>query len=155
METPMQTPNRQRVPSRPRARRGMRPRNAGTRIGASGTRLVAGLTLALAACATGGAAGTESGAGIGSDVTIVVENTESPGSTISVSLVSSTGDRTLLGSVGPHQTETFQVSVPTDRAYRLVAGLTGGGDIASDRFPLSPGAQVRWTLPFNTLTGPS
>ena len=67
-------------------------------------------------------------------------------------LESSTGDRTILGSVGPRRTEIFEVgNVNPNVSYRLVAGFTGGGDVVSERFTLSPGARVRWVLPFNTL----
>jgi hypothetical protein len=55
--------------------------------------------------------------------------------------------------VGPGQTEEFDVEgASPDISYRLVGGLTGGGEIVSETFTVRPGSRVRWILPFNTLT---
>jgi hypothetical protein len=110
----------------------------------------------LVACASGGGqSSAESGqaktaGGVG--VVIMVENTESPGRGISVELTSADGDRRLLGSVGPRRTETFEVTdLKPGMSYRLVAGLTGGGNVSSESFTITPGARVTWTLPLNSL----
>jgi hypothetical protein len=108
--------------------------------------------MAAVACASGGSSSSgAAAAGTGSAV-IVVENTESPGRAISVELVSATGDRRLLGQVGPRQSETFEVDgLEPGVSYRLVAGLTGGGNVSSERFGVSPGERITWTLPLNSL----
>jgi hypothetical protein len=126
----------------------------GWRAGALALCLV--IALLLAACASGGGNASESAqtdetAGGGGAV-IVVENTESPGRGISVELTSAAGDRRLLGQVGPRRTETFEVTgLKPGMSYRLVAGLTGGGNVRSDSFTISPGARITWTLPLNSL----
>ena len=104
--------------------------------------VLASLCIALAACASGGTSSSGAGqaapAGGGGRAVIVVENTESPGRGISVELVSSTGERRLLGQVGPRQTESFDVEdLQGGVSYRLVAGLTGGGNVTSERFGTS------------------
>jgi hypothetical protein len=114
------------------------------------------LTVLSGACASGGntaseSASTDETAG-GLSVVIVVENTESPGRGISVELTSAAGDRRLLGQVGPRRTETFEVTgLKPGVSYRLVAGLTGSGNVRSDSFSISPGARITWTLPLNSL----
>lgn len=115
--------------------------------------LMASIGIALA-CASGGSssAGAAPAAGGGGSAVIVVENTESPGRAISVELVSANGERRLLGQVGPRQTETFDVGgLQPGVSYRLVAGLTGGGNVSSERFGVSPGERITWTLPLNSL----
>ncbi len=119
------------------------------------TVLVAAMGIAVA-CASGGTSSSGSGqaaaAGGGASAVIVVENTESPGRGISVELVSATGERRLLGQVGPRQAETFEVDgLEPGVSYRLVAGLTGGGNVSSERFGISPGERITWTLPLNSL----
>lgn len=113
------------------------------------------LLLGLAGCgghagrSTRSEPGTVSG---GAPVVVVVENTSTSAGALSIQLVSATGERTILGAVGPQRTETFPLEgVAYGVSYRLVAGLAGGGNIASERFALSPGARIRWRLPFNTL----
>jgi hypothetical protein len=123
------------------------------------TAVVSLLTLAgmlLAACASGGQSSQNestqaTGTDDGQSAVIVVENTESPGRSISVDLVSAAGDRRLLGSVGPRRTEAFEVPLKSGVSYRLVAGLTGGGNVSSERFSMAPGARITWTLPLNSL----
>ena len=108
------------------------------------------------ACASGGTSSTGSGqaaaAGGGGSAVIVVENTESPGRAISVELVSANGQRRLLGQVGPRRTESFEVDgLEGGVSYRLVAGLTGSGNVTSERFGIAPGERITWTLPLNSL----
>ena len=107
--------------------------------------------LSAAACAS---AGTEEIAAGGPPARIVVDNTRPSGAAVSVQLVSSSGDRTLLGAVPPLGKETFELDLRLDRAYRLVAESPGGRRIVSETFPLGPGNQIRWTIPFNTLFTP-
>jgi hypothetical protein len=82
---------------------------------------------------------------------VVVENTRPSGAAVSIQIVSSTGERTLLGAVAPLNTETFRVTLSQDWSYRLVAQTPEGGRIVSQSFALAPGEEVHWTLPFNTL----
>ncbi len=104
----------------------------------------------VAACASGGGQAAETAGG--ESAVIVVENTASPGRGISVELTSAAGYRRLLGSVGPRRTETFDVGdLKSGVSYRLVAGLTGGGNVSSESFTVPPGARITWTLPLNSL----
>jgi hypothetical protein len=104
-------------------------------------------------CGTGRQPPRAQTAGEGGTVRIIVENMESPGTTMSVHLLSGAGDRELLGGVGARRAETFQVEGLSSKvSYRLIAGPTGGRNIASERFALKPGSTVRWVLPFNRLT---
>lgn len=108
--------------------------------------------LLVAACASGERRAGGSGAAPAGDVSIVIENVARPGVQLSVQLVSGSGERMILGAVGPQRTETFAVEdARPGISYRLVAGVAGGGDIVSEPFALSAGTQVRWRLPYNTL----
>lgn len=112
------------------------------------------LLLGLAGCGghAGRSTGSEPGTVSGGAPVVVVENTSTSAGALSIQLVSATGERTILGAVGPQRTESFPLEgVTYGVSYRLVAGLAGGGNIASERFALSPGARIRWRLPFNTL----
>jgi hypothetical protein len=112
--------------------------------------LLATLSVACASGGQGESAATEETGGL--SAVIVVENTESPGRGISVELTSAAGDRRLLGQVGPRRTETFEVSgLKPGMSYRLVAGLTGAGNVRSENFTIEPGARITWTLPLNSL----
>ena len=104
--------------------------------------------LAGAGCASAGR--QEAGAAL-EPVEIVVENTQPSGAALSVQIVSSTGERTLLGAVPPLGSETFRLDLHGDRAYRLLAVSPEGRRIVSDTFALGPGERVRWTVPFNSL----
>ncbi|MFN2431861.1 MAG: hypothetical protein ABR599_03415 [Gemmatimonadota bacterium] len=118
-------------------------------------RVGGGLALAIAAlagCASGGDGRQTPPPSSAGTVTFEVRNTESPGTGLSVSLVSARGDRTLLGALGPRQTETFaREGLQESVSYRLVAGVTGSGEITSERFALAAGSTVTWTLPQNQL----
>jgi hypothetical protein len=115
-----------------------------------------GLVLGAALLSGAGCAssGTQEIAAAGPPARIVVENTRRSGAAVSVQLVSSSGDRTLLGAVPPLGKEAFELDLRLDRAYRLVAESPEGRRIVSETFPLGPGNQIRWTIPFNSLFTP-
>jgi hypothetical protein len=101
------------------------------------------------------AAGDTTGAGQPAgtlSATVTVENTSSEGRAFAIHLVSATGQRVQLGSVGPQRTETFQAEgLPLSTSYRLMAQAAGARDVVSDRFALPAGGSVHWLLPYNTL----
>ena len=85
---------------------------------------------------------------------IVVRNQRPSGAASSVQIVSTTGERTLLGAVAPLDTQTFDVTLNGNWSYRLVAEAAGGGRVVSQLFPVSEGGRVTWRLPDNFLSGP-
>jgi hypothetical protein len=85
---------------------------------------------------------------------IVVRNDRPSGAASSVQVVSTTGERTLLGAVAPLDTQTFDVKLNGNWSYRLVAEAAGGGRVVSQLFPVSEGGRVSWRLPDNFLSGP-
>lgn len=107
------------------------------------------LVLAAGACA--GTRGQPNGTGNEADmVTVQVENTSVPASDITVYMVSSSGGRSLLGSVPPNRTQTLRYRGSTvGGQYRLLARPTGGREIASNPFILNEGATIRWNLQSN------
>ena len=110
-------------------------------------------TLLALGCASGGGAAREAAEAPPGAITFIVENTESPGQGLSVTLEAANGNRALLGAVGPRRTETFVVEEPPPTtSYRLEAGLTGGRNVTSERFTVDPGSTVRWMLPNNQVT---
>lgn len=115
------------------------------------SRLIALLSVGLAACASGagGPAGEVSAeAEPASDrISIQVTNDLMPGRTVVVWMVPETGSRRRLGSVPPNGRGSFNY-LPGIRSmdYRLVAEKDGGGRETSIRFALVGISGVRWQL---------
>lgn len=102
--------------------------------------------LALTACATtGGAAEQETVVGI------EVENTLPAGGSLTIWIVPELDPRTLLGTVAPGETATFDYTTRAAGRYVLVARTTGGSEIVSRRFAIPGEATVSWNLNTNTV----
>lgn len=120
-----------------------------------------GLPVALllaAACATGRAG---DGAGRSEEGYLVeVRNDLIPPTYVTVRVVSGAeGSRTLLGSVSPGQTRSFEFSgYALSGGYRLVAELSDGSDVVSRTFTLAtmpPDTRlITWRLRSNSLDVP-
>jgi hypothetical protein len=103
------------------------------------------LVLLVGACASTGSRNDE---GEVVPISIVVENTASLSSDLTVYVVSRGGGRQILGSVPPNRTVTLPYSgVVSGGTYRLLARPNGGRDIVSNSFVFgSPGSSVRWNV---------
>lgn len=115
------------------------------------SRLLALLSLGLAACASGagGPAGEVSAEAepTGDRISVQVNNDLVPGQTVVVWMVPETGSRRRLGSIPPNGRGRFNY-LPGIRSmdYRLVAEIDGGGQETSIRFALVGISGVRWNL---------
>ena len=115
------------------------------------SRLLALLSLGLAACASGagGPAGEVSAEPepTGDRISVQVNNDILPGRTVVVWLVPETGSRRRLGSIPPNGRGSFNY-LPGIRSmdYRLVAEKDGGGRETSTQFALVGVSGVRWNL---------
>jgi hypothetical protein len=123
-------------------------------------RVVLSMVLLVGCASSGGQSegagrAIETGSGPGYEtMQIVVRNDLPSGAASSIQVVSTTGERTLLGAVPPLETQTFNVRLNGDWSYRLVAESVGGRRVSSQLFTVSPGGQVSWRLPDNFLAGP-
>jgi len=115
------------------------------------SRLLALLSLGLAACASGagGRAGEVSADAepTGDQISVQVTNDILPGRTVVVWMVPETGSRRRLGSVSPNARGSFNY-LPGARSmdYRLVAEVDGGGRETSLRFTLVGISGIRWDV---------
>jgi hypothetical protein len=103
----------------------------------------------LSACASGGMGRTDAGP---TAAVVVVNNNLTIPTSLTVSLVSESGGRRLLGNVNPGGNGTLPVtgSLPPGR-HRLLARTTGGTELVSDPFTVSEGEQVTWDLQSNIV----
>lgn len=103
----------------------------------------------LAACAAGAA---PDGPMVGGNVGVEVRNDLVPARSLTVRLVSSRGRRVLLGSVAPGQTEVLHVREPNyNGSFRLIAEMSGGGEVASNVFSLEANGRLIWQVRANIV----
>jgi hypothetical protein len=90
---------------------------------------------------------------VSASVTVTVENRINPRTDITVRILTPTGQRAVLGSVGPGRTQdlTYRGEIYQGGSYRLEVTGVGGQDFTSQPFVLFPGARVAWQLPMNSL----
>ncbi len=108
------------------------------------------LILVAGACAStsGGQAAAAGEAQRG--VTIVVENTGTLSSDLTVYVVGASGTRQLLGSVAPNRNATLQYRGPmVGGQYRLLGRPNGGRDILSNPFNFAGATTIRWNIQSN------
>ncbi len=115
------------------------------------SRLLALLSLGLAACASGagGPAGEVSAEAepTGDQISVQVTNDVMPGRTVVVWMVPETGSRRRLGSVPPNGRGSFNyLPVARSGEYRLVAEVDGRARETSIQFRLVGVSGVRWNL---------
>lgn len=126
-------------------------------------RLLAVLSIGLAACASGGPGSGEPGAAAGDvgaaaasdQITIEVQNDVVPGTTVVLWIVPETGSRRRLGSLEPNARQTLRYTpAARDMDHHLVAEKSGGGEESSNRFSLVGVSGLSWTVsnPNVTLT---
>lgn len=114
-------------------------------FGSRALRFVLALALAL-----GGAACATARGGDDQAVTIRVDNTGAPSRALTVYVLESSGLRQAVGPVPPGRTVTLRYRGPTLGAqYRLLARVSGGGDIVSSPIALSPGGTIVWDIQAN------
>ena len=110
--------------------------------------------LPLAACASGGGGGAspEEG-GTSASVTVTVENRINPRTDVTVRMLTPTGQRVVLGSVGPGRTQnlTYRGNIIEGNSYQLEVVGARGQDYTSQPFVIFPGARIAWQLPLNSL----
>ena len=102
------------------------------------------LVLLANACATT----SRNDEGEGGAISIIVENTGTPSSDLTVYVVSPGGGRQIVGSVPPGRTATLRYNGSiAGGTHRLLARPTGGRDIVSNTFTFGgPGSSVRWNI---------
>ncbi len=115
------------------------------------SRLLALLSLGLAACASGagGGAGEVSAEAEPTDdqISVQVTNDLVPGRTVVVWMVPETGSRRRLGSISPNARGSFNyLPVARSGEYRLVAEVDGRARETSIQFRLVGVSGVRWNL---------
>ncbi len=89
------------------------------------------------------------------EVTIQIVNDLNPPRQVTVRLLSQTGQRSLLGSLGAGETRTFRHrDAAYHGQYRLVAEGGASGDVSSTSFALSPGTRVVWQVQTNSVRVP-
>lgn len=106
------------------------------------------LILIAGACAStaGGGKAREGQRG----VSIVVENTGTLSSDLTVYVISTSGTRQMLGSVAPSRNATLQYRGPVlGGQYRLLARPNGGRDIVSNPFSFGGATTIRWNIQSN------
>lgn len=114
--------------------------------------LVPVVLLLFAACA----AGTGRSRVQAPEVVLEVQNDLNPPRSVTIRLASQVGQRSLLGSLSPSQTQRFRHREAAYHGqYRLVAESGLQEDIVSTTFTLSPGARIVWRLQSNTIRTPS
>jgi hypothetical protein len=111
------------------------------------------IALGLGACAPGPAPGEPGPVPDAADaVTITVQHDLPIAGSMAVSLVDPTGAPTLLGTVSPGLTETFEVpDDPIAGSYRLVGELPDGSSTVSPTFNLQAWEAVRWSVNMNQV----
>ncbi len=115
------------------------------------SRLLALLSLGLAACASGAGGRAEEVSAeaepTGDQISVQVTNDIVPGQTVVVWMVPETGSRRRLGSIPPNARGSFNY-LPGARSmdHRLVAEGDGRGRETSIRFRLVGISGVRWAL---------
>lgn len=105
----------------------------------------------ISGCATGGEAAPMAEAAAG--VTVEVENTVVPPTSLVVYMVPSTGTRQMLGTVDPNSSQTFRFSAAaTPERYRLVGETTAGTDLVSREFTVTGDITgLTWDVELNTV----
>ncbi len=85
-------------------------------------------------------------------VRVIVQNNLRPAGEVTIRLISSTGERRVLGSVPPGSDRTLEFEDATfTGTFQLVARLADGNQVESRSFTLFPAARVEWVLFNNTL----
>ena len=106
------------------------------------------LVAGACASASGGQAGAAGERGRG--VTIVIENTGTLSSDLTVYVVGVGGSRQLLGSVAPNRNATPEYRGPmVGGQYRLLGRPNGGRDIQSNPFSFTGATTIRWNIQSN------
>lgn len=86
------------------------------------------------------------------DVTIVVDNTNTANSSLTVDLLSEFGARERLGTVRMNEKKSFTVKrTKMGGNFRLVADPLGGERMFSHTFALNEGDRVAWDLHMNSV----
>lgn len=112
--------------------------------------LIALPVFALGACASAGTGG--SGDMSGQQVSVTVENTAVPPTTLTVWIVRDSGYRQRLGTVTSNSTERFRYNVPGVGEYRFVGEARTGSDVGSQPFTLTDASnRVSWDIGANSV----
>ncbi|HEX8359515.1 MAG TPA: hypothetical protein VF613_05385 [Longimicrobium sp.] len=107
------------------------------------------LVMVVAACASS-SGGRGQNANGREGVSVLVENTGTLTSDLTVYMISSSGTRQILGSVPPNRNVTLRYDGPRSGGqFRLLARPNGGRDILSNPFGLGGVSTVRWSLQSN------
>jgi hypothetical protein len=107
--------------------------------------------LLSAACAAGSrpSAGADTPASV---VFVEVENDVVPRTSVTVRIVSATGQK-VLGTIGPGRTATLRFEEAyIEAAYRLIARQDDGTEETSRQFQAFEGALIRWRLSNNRIS---
>ena len=109
------------------------------------------MILLAGACASASGGGQAGAAGEEPrGVAIVVENTGTLSSDLTVYVVGASGTRQLLGSVAPNRNATLQYRGPmVGGQYRLLGRPNGGRDILSNPFNFGGATTIRWNIQSN------
>lgn len=112
--------------------------------------LLTGLSLlALGACASGG---TGSGDVSGQQITVTVENTAVPPTTLTIWMVKDNGMQQRLGTVSSNNTATYNYTVPGVGQYRLEGRARTASDSNSQFFTLTDShSRVIWDIGANSV----
>ena len=109
------------------------------------------MILVAGACASASGGGQAGAAGERQrGVSIVIENTGTLSSDLTVYVVGVGGSRQLLGSVAPNRNATLEYRGPmVGGQYRLLGRPNGGRDIQSNPFSFSGATTIRWNIQSN------
>jgi hypothetical protein len=109
------------------------------------------MILVAGACASASGGGQAGAAGESQPgVSIMIENTGTLSSDLTVYVVGSSGTRQLLGSVAPNRNATLQYRGPmVGGQYRLLGRPNGGRDILSNPFNFGGATTIRWNIQSN------
>lgn len=105
--------------------------------------------IALGACASGG---TQSGDVSGQQITITVENTAVPPTTLTVWMVKDNGMQQRLGTVSSNNTATFNYTVPGVGQYRLEGRARTASGSESQFFTVTDShSRIIWDIGANSV----
>lgn len=82
---------------------------------------------------------------------IVIDNTSSVASSLTVHLVPRHGTRVRLGTVRLNERKTFRVPRSATGTFRLVGQPLDGRDLSSQTFAISKGDRIEWRLDRNRI----
>lgn len=112
--------------------------------------LIALPLFAVGACASGGQAGSDGVSG--QEISVTVENTAVPPTSLTVWMVKANTMRQRLGRVRSNSTERFRYTVPGVGQYRFVGEARTGSDVRSQTFTLTDShTGVSWDIGANSV----